>query len=201
MSSASLREDQAQAVRRRILDAALVVIEGGGEPTMRSVATAAQIAERTIYRYFATRDELQAALVPDLRARASAPMPASMSELERYARDLFTRFDENPRLVRALVTGPWAQEHFSRTRRANLAALQALVDEAFPGATASDRRSAAASLRVPLSGAGWLYLMHCGFDREAAIDHVHWLVRTVVEKLERSGVSDARRRSRQARPR
>jgi AcrR family transcriptional regulator len=182
----SLREEQAHAVSRRILLGALAVIEEGGDPHMRAVAAAAGISERTIYRYFPSRDELHAALMPELRARASAPMAESVSGLEQYVVDLFTTFDQNQKLVRALVAGSWAQRHFTQTRSANLDALQAIIDEAFPTVPAATRRSAAASLRVPLSGAGWLYLAHCGFDVETSVAHVQWLVRAVLEKLDRS---------------
>jgi AcrR family transcriptional regulator len=182
----SIRDAQADAVRERIVGAALAVIASGREPTMRSVAAAAGISERTIYRYYASLDALREAFLPELRKRASARLPDTAAELLDYARALFTTFDANQALVRALVRSPWSGKYTSHTRPRNLGQLQALIDEGFPDAPADTRRSAAAGLRVPLSGAGWVYLDDCGLSSDERIAHVQWLIRTVFEKLSAS---------------
>lgn len=188
--TSSLRRDQAISVRQRILAAGLEVVESGGEPNMRAVASAAAISERTVYRYFGSRDELFAALVPELRARVSAPMAEDISGLEVYVRRLFTQFDRNAALARALAKAAWAPT--GMTRPANLRALRAIIDAAFPTVPAADRESASAALRVPMSAVGWAYLADCGLELEASIAHVQWLVRAVLEKLqEQSGGNHA----------
>jgi AcrR family transcriptional regulator len=182
MSATSpLRRDQANAVRERILVATIEVIEAGGEPSMRAVAQAAEISERTIYRYFASRDELQSAVVPILRERAGAPMAENIADLPDYIRRLFTTFDQNAQLARALTRAAWVPTNVSRPE--NLRALRKLIDAAYPQAAKADRESAAASLRVLLSASGWAYLADCGFDLETSIRHVQWMTRTVTEKL------------------
>lgn len=183
-STSPLRRDQANAVRERILDATLEVIEAGEEPNMRSVAQAAAISERTMYRYFASRDELFAATVPLVRQRASAPMAQDVAGLPDYVRRLFTTFDQNARLTRALIRASWVPSHV--TRSANLKALREIVDAAYPGAAKADRDSATASLRVLYSAAGWAYLADCGFDLEQSIRHVQWMTETVMDKLSQS---------------
>jgi AcrR family transcriptional regulator len=177
----ALRRDQASAVRERILVAILEVIEAGEEPSMRSVAQAAEISERTLYRYFASREELFAAVLPILRKRASAPMAETVEALPDYVRRLFTTFDQNARLARALTTSSWAPTNVSRP--ANLQALRKLIDAGFPDAAKAERESAAAGLRVLYSAASWAYLADCGLGREASIRHVQWMTRTVLEKL------------------
>jgi AcrR family transcriptional regulator len=185
-----LRRDQATAVRERILAAALEVIEAGEEPTMRAVAKAAEVSERTVYRYFAARDELFTGLVPIIRERASAPMAACADGLPDYVRRLFSTFDRNAQLARALATAAWVPTRVSRP--ANLRALGALVDAAFPEAPRADRVSAAATLRALYSAAGWAYLTDCGFGLEESVRHVQWLTRAVMEKLKRdAGGNDA----------
>jgi AcrR family transcriptional regulator len=186
----SLRSDQARAVRERILLAALAEVEAGGEPTMRAVARRAGVAERTIYRYFTTREALQEAVLHEIRTRSSAPMAESVDGLADYLRELFTTFDRNRRLVRVLLTAPWSPTPVTRPR--NLEALRRLLDAAFPGAPEADRASAAASLRVLYSAAGWLYLADCGLDLEASIRHVHWNTEVVLARLrEASGAQHA----------
>jgi AcrR family transcriptional regulator len=193
MSLASpLRRDQANAVRDRILQATIDVIESGGEPNMRAVAQVAEISERTIYRYFASLDELQSAVVPILRERASAPMAECIEELPDYIRRLFTTFDQNAQLARALTRAAWVPTNVSRSE--NLRALRKLIDAAYPKASKADRESSAVSLRVLLSASGWAYLSDCGFDLEASIRHVQWMAKTVTDKLcKQSGEAHARK--------
>jgi AcrR family transcriptional regulator len=186
----TLRRDLAAAVRERILVAALQVIEAGEEPTMRAVAKAAEVSERTVYRYFASREELLTGLVPRLRERASAPIAERVDGLPDYVRRLFTTFEANARLARALATAAWVPT--SVTRAANLKALQSVIDAAFPAAPEADRASAAAGLRALYSAAGWAYLTDCGFGLEESIRHVQWLTGAALEKLKKdSGGEDA----------
>lgn len=177
----SLRRDQAAAVRERILAATLAVIEAGEEPTMRAVAQAAGIAERTLYRYFPAREDLYGAITPILSKRVSAPMADHVDGLEAYVERLFRAFAESAPLARALVTARWVPTRV--TRPANLAALQKLLDRAFPKAPKPARESAAASLRVLYSAAAWVYLADCGFDVEESIRHVQWNTTVVLDKL------------------
>jgi AcrR family transcriptional regulator len=106
--------NQASAVRDQILLAAIGVIESGEEPSMRAVAKAAEIAERTLYRYFASREQLLAAVMPILRERASASMADDVDGLLDYIRRLFTTFDQNAGLARALATAAWAPMNITR---------------------------------------------------------------------------------------
>lgn len=171
-------------MRERIIDAAVEVIESGHEPTMRSVAKQAGVSERTMYRYFPARDDLFAALTPVLRVRASAPMAESVDGLETYARRLFTTFDADAELVRALVAAPWASAAFRKSRPEHLRALESVLTRAFPDVPPADRRNAAATLRVALSGAGWVHLCDLGFSLQQTINHARWLIRTIIGNLE-----------------
>src|SRR3954470_14566649 len=56
----SLREEQANATRERILSAVAGLVEQGAADTLTvpDVAEASGISLRTIYRHYATRDEL-----------------------------------------------------------------------------------------------------------------------------------------------
>lgn len=180
----SLRQDQAHAVRERILAATIQVIEAGEEPSIRAIAQAAEISERTMYRYYATREELHAAVMPLIRERASTPMAGSVEALPEYVRRLFTAFDANARLARALVHAAWVPVNV--TRSANLRALRSIIDARYPKASKADRESAAASLRVLYSAACWAYLADCGFDLEASIRHVEWNTKAVLDRLRHS---------------
>jgi len=179
----SLREAQALAVRERLLDGAVELIEAGEEPSMRAVAKRAEVGERTVYRYFPRREDLHEAVRLKLSGKAGSEICDSVDGLEDYVRTLYTRFGEHPQLIAALVRADWAATHFRESRRRNLDDLRRLLDDAYPGAPATERQAVALALRVPLSGAGWLYQRDCGLDTEAAIAQGQWLVRTMLERL------------------
>lgn len=76
-ASSRSRADRKQETRRRILDAALHLVEEGRSPDalgLREVARAAGMAAPSIYNHFADMDELGLALVDDalIRLRAIA---------------------------------------------------------------------------------------------------------------------------------
>ncbi len=194
---AALREAHSESTRARIVDAAFALVEAGEEPTMRAVARAAGVGERTIYRYFETHDALALALYPRFRGRAGVPLPDAFDALPGYVRDLFATFDRNARLITTMDTAPWMLPHFEKTRRRNLDALRELVAAAFPEAPEEDRAAGASALRVVLSGAGWRYLrLSCSLSQEAVVEHALWVLETVATRLGAARAPRGRKRGR-----
>jgi AcrR family transcriptional regulator len=179
-----LRERNQEATRARLLEAAVAAIERGVEPTMRGVADEAGVGERTVYRYFESRDALVEALSPVLGGRLGVPLCDDVAGLERYASDLFGVFERNRALVVGTLHSAWMAPQFKRSRRGNLDAMRALVDKAYPAAAADDRAAAASALRSALSGSSWVYLREsCGMKPAEVVAHAQWLVRTLRAKL------------------
>jgi AcrR family transcriptional regulator len=186
----SLRETHVEATREALIDTAIALIERGEPATMRSVAAEAGVAERTIYRYFETRDALADAVRAKVAPRAGVPLPAHASELLEYVRRLFETFDANGGLIVGLTTSSSSREDFKRTRKTNLDAMRALMDAAYPRAPATDRLSAAASLRALLSGSGWVYLRYsCALPNEEVIAAGQWAVEAAFARLSRAGAA------------
>lgn len=161
MSSArkSLREEQVDATRERLVDAAMALLQTpGADLSMRSLARAAGISERTVYRYFANREQLEAAVGPLLFAKTSAHLPVDVEGLHAYVDTLFDRFEENRELTWGMV-GWIAREPYPHpSRQRNLAGLRALIDRGFPDAPEALRADASAGLRSLVSGESWCYL-------------------------------------------
>jgi AcrR family transcriptional regulator len=175
----SLREENAAETRELLLTTALTIIERGEEPTMRAIAHEARVGERTVYRYFETRDALHLALVPKLSGRMGVPLCETYAELTTYATDLYRAFETNRQLNITMLTASWAQPAFTRSRKKNLADMRRLVDAAFPAAPADARSAATSVLRNHLSGSGWMYLrVSCALSMNELMAHTRWLIRS-----------------------
>ena len=171
-------------MRTELLDAAVLVVIDGDEPTMRAVAARAGVGERTIYRYFASREGLRDAVAAHLRPLLGVPLCETADELETYAERLFDRFEDNRELTIAFVGSGWSRPELAASRTANLTALRSLLESAHPAATAADLDHAAASLRTVLSGAGWVYQREsCGLSPDEVVATAIWLIRLVRRQL------------------
>lgn len=160
------------------------IIESSEEPTMRGCAIEAGISERTIYRYFPSFDDLGLALTPEFMTRSTVALPESFDALSAYAHELFTTFDQNQALITAMTDGKWMRPYLAESRRKNLTDLQQLIDKDFPNAPVQQRQAAAESLRVVLSGTGWVYLrISCAIPNDEVIGSAVWLIETVTERL------------------
>src|SRR5690242_9180837 len=105
--SLSLADRQTDLTRRLILDTASALLEGNtalGELTVRAVAKQANISERTVFRYFATREEFLDGVAEAVSAKMELPpAPSTVEELIAAPRALFVRFEAVRELTRAAL--------------------------------------------------------------------------------------------------
>lgn len=181
----SIRAEHAERTRTRLIEAGLALLARGAEDlTLRAVAVEAGISERTLYRYFETREQFAEALSPRLRERSSVPLPGSAEALNTYARALFETFERNRPLIEGMLASEGAREDLRRSRARNLEAMRALIDASFPRAPKRDRIAAATALRVLLAGSSWVYLrVSCGLENEALIAHAEWTIEAILARL------------------
>jgi AcrR family transcriptional regulator len=75
------------------------------------VAAAAGLTERTLYRHFSSRDELMAAVWVRVNEIVRTPnMPDTPERLIEQPRQMFPAFDDQERLIRAIVSTPQGRE-------------------------------------------------------------------------------------------
>ncbi|MCC5953171.1 MAG: TetR family transcriptional regulator [Acidimicrobiia bacterium] len=187
-SDASMTATQRNVARTRddLIGAAVRLVERSEEPTMRAVAAAAGVGERTVYRYFESREGLAEAVAEAIGPRLGVPLCASLDELHDYVDALFAVFEANHGITVATVTSPWVQPYLAQSRSRNLRDMTDLVRSAFPGVDPDELTSAAAALRTALSGAGWVYQREsCALPAAAVVANAHWLVDTVTARLAR----------------
>jgi AcrR family transcriptional regulator len=104
--TSSLREAHKALTQERIVDAALALFEAEDPDslTLARVAHAAGVTERTIYRHFATRDELIHASWARMNQQLSnPPAPDSAAALVAHPRHMFPEFEARAALIRAVV--------------------------------------------------------------------------------------------------
>jgi AcrR family transcriptional regulator len=138
-----LREQQAAATRRRILDATVRVIAGGlADVTVPAVARTAGVSVPTVYRHFATKRALLAALQPHLQQQAGIDRivaPTSLGGLRGTLERLIGGLDNLDDVTRAALASP-ASEAVRRVHAPNrLKLARSLLDGLVDGLSEVDR--------------------------------------------------------------
>lgn len=186
--SLSLVDRQTDLTRRLILDTAVALLEGStplGELTVRAVAKQANVSERTVFRYFATREEFLDGVADAVRDKlALPPAPSTVEELLAAPRALYTRFEA----VREVTRAALHTDLFHRMRESHAkvrwTAVQAIVDAAAPRRSERERRLAAANIRFYLAASTWHYFrFYFRFSLEDAIACAEMAIRQSLDGL------------------
>lgn len=186
----SLTERLADQTRQWLVDAAVELLEQDPESALVNAAIAkrAGVSDRTVYRYFPTRDTLLDALAQDLARRlAVPPVPDIAAGLPAFAHALFASFERQAPLTRAALR----PEVFGRMRDGQAAqrwtALQALMDCEFPVVDPDERRMATTNIRYLLAATTWRYYRdNFGFSAEEAARCVATAVGHILGGLEKT---------------
>jgi AcrR family transcriptional regulator len=183
----SLADRQSELTRKLILDAALETLEAApaGELTMRLVAKRAAISERTVFRYFATREEFLDAVAAAFHARLDLPpTPRTLEELLAYPRALYTCFEESASLNKAALQSEFGERLRSAQGKSRWIALRKLVDRIAPQQSERTRKIAGANIRFYLAASSWFYFrFHFGFSLEDSITCAETSIRQSLKAL------------------
>lgn len=189
-----LRERQAAATRRAILEAAaeLILSDGLTDFSMREVASRAGVAERTVYHHFPSRQELldglNAWVTEQLEERRLQADPREIEDLPGRVAAIFAAFDEIGVPARAMARLSASQGMRSEGYRERTAAFRerfADVLDTLP-ADQADRRFAV--LRHLVSSTTWLTLRdEFGLEGDEAARAVSWALETLLDDLRRPG--------------
>lgn len=192
--NSSLRREQAEATRERIVAAMASILEEGGSAeaaTNKTVAERAGVTEITVYRHFPSRDALLRGMWEYLNNRTGAAvgMPRSEAEIASKLPLLFETFDAQPgRILAALTTAQGREMRSSldgERREAFLKALAGAGDLA-----EADRVKAAAVLQLLHSAYSWLSLREQWSLRgPEAADAVGWAIETLINDIKTRGAA------------
>ncbi|MGJ0506942.1 MAG: TetR/AcrR family transcriptional regulator [Methylocystis sp.] len=189
---ASLAARHSDFTQRLIVDAAITLLAEAPvrELSIRSAAKQAGVSERTVFRYFQTREDFLDAVATEMAARLKVPVdPADVGELLDYPRAIFSRFEETAALTRAALHS----ELYDRMRRVDTekraGAIRVLVDRVAPGRSEAAREIASAQIRYYLIATTWhYYRFYFGFDQETCIRAAR---QAIAQALRGLGVEDA----------
>jgi AcrR family transcriptional regulator len=189
---------RADLTEKLILDAALQTLEGGSVEglTLGAVARHAGISERTIFRYFASRELFLDAVARELARRMNlAPPPNSLAELRAYPRALYESFEANSGVLKVAVRSELFQRLVATSARERWVAVRRIIDDYAPRAPERARKIAAANIRFYLGASTWHYFR---FLLEFSLDDTIACAGTVVEQslagLSKAGEKPAPRR-------
>lgn len=159
----SLKERHSAATRELILNTAIGLLKDSGvsDLTVRAVAATAGMSERTVFRYFANRDEFLDAVAQRVIEEMDTPAPpASIDELLSLPDRLYRSFEKN----RELVTAVLHTDIFNRVRagvaRGRWTTVRDLIDTYAPTRSEEQRRRASTNINYYLSATTWNYYRH-----------------------------------------
>ena len=156
----SLVDRHTDATQCLILESAVVLLERHGvkDLTVRAVARHAGMSERTVFRYFATRDDFLDAVASEVQAQLETPSPpGTIDALPSYPGLLYPCFEAKADLVKAALH----TELFERLREAvgdyRWREVGALVAACGVHRTPRDQRIAATNICYYLTATTWHY--------------------------------------------
>lgn len=188
MSNPTLAERQADFTERLILDAAVQLLEGGAtspEVTVRAAAKAAGISERTVFRYFATREAFLDAIATRVRSELDLPpLPDTIEELLVQPAKLFASFEKKLNLTVASLHTEIFQRLLAKPGKDRWSAVQKLIEGYAPHASAQTQRLTLANITYLLSAPTWhYYRFYFGLTPDDAVRCAEIAIQQALEAL------------------
>ena len=180
-----LRAEQAEATRARILDAVIRVIAGGlAYVSIPAVAREAGVSVPTVYRHFATKRDLLAAVYPHAARQAGLSelvAPRSIDELLDVLPSYFERTDSLGDLARLAMASPGSDSVRALNMPDRVAMFRRIADSLVPKPSEADRdRIARVLVILTASSTLRLWRDQLGSSVEEVAGDVDWVIRAVI---------------------
>jgi AcrR family transcriptional regulator len=192
----SLRERRRQETTEQILDAVLDLMadEGIAALTMEAVAERVGVSLRTVYRYFPDRASLLTAALARHNEAVPFESPTSPDQIGAVYGAVFSRFDDTPAIVQAVLA---ARVAGSVRWEARSNRIREIEDALAPACDHLPRETAeqATAVIVYLANAlAWLSLRdESGLDGHQSGAAITWAIDTLVTDLHRRNQRASRR--------
>jgi AcrR family transcriptional regulator len=183
--TSKLRADQLQETRARILDATVpLMARGVASLSIPAVAREAGVSVPTVYRHFATKQQLIEAIYPHVMQRAAInqqPPPRSISELRDVVRWYLGHLDSLDDQARAVMASGAADEVRRATMPNRVAVFRGVADSVEPKLADADR-DRLARLLVVVTQSSSLRMWHdnLGLSVVEVAEEINWLVKAAI---------------------
>lgn len=182
--TSSLRQLQTDATRRLIVDSgiALLTENPSHQVSHEAIGARADMAPRTVYRYFPSRAELLDAMWEELDQRLGlSELPETAIELMVLIPELFRRLDAQAPVVEALITSTTGHEMSRRTDERRLKSIERALLTATAHLSRRDRDRLVALVRVLTSPMTWYVLRQkTRVTGDQPAEAVDWALRTLI---------------------
>lgn len=192
-----LRAEQAAMTRDRIVDAAVELLSRGdaAEIGMQDVADHAGVSVRTVYRYFATREDLFDAIVSEINQRMeelAGPPPETPRDDLDATRDAVRAIYELEPLYRALFATQAGRESHQRASRRRREAFHEAYATELTGLGETEANLFGGLLHLVRSSTSVLFLKdYWGLNAEEAGRAFEWAIAVLTQAM-----SDPKQRER-----
>lgn len=182
----ALRQKQVEATRDHILEAAFhLLVEHPAQPfSHEAVARAAGVGARTVYRYFPAQSDLYAALWVRVRAQSGTVFPNAEEEILPHLGKMYRAFEENEKLVRAVMESPAGAQVRAQGAEEGLASFEKSLRGLTKGMAPAERRQVRAVFQGIHSGPFWQMLRdRGGLSGKEATAAASWAAGVLLEAL------------------
>lgn len=182
----SIRERQRAVTREAIRDAAIEVASEAGfaAMTMEKVAERAGVSPSTVYRYYADREDLLAAIMERDYEGIHVALPSTADEIADVIERGMADFDDDRALNRAIVIARVGQETNWTGRQQRVELGRRLLEEVTDNLDPEEARLAKAVIIYLAGGLAWLSMAdESGLDGAQAGRAAGWAIRTLIADL------------------
>ena len=183
----SLREEQAEATRAKIIDALAALIAEGHPPTIAvgAIAARAGVAEPTVFHHFPTKQALFQALASKQFGLVTAGIdPHRPEDLAAAIRMVYQRSEGIEPLVRWTLSNPLARTTERPRRGDRMGLLRAALAEVLSRLSPTDAahlERLALLLSSPLASLYWKDYL--GLSADESADVAAWALLTLIDHL------------------
>jgi AcrR family transcriptional regulator len=185
-----LREAQAEVTRKRILDAVGRMMSQPGMPelTFSAIATEAEVAERTIYRHFPTKEAILEAFWHHINAELGmAHYPESVDEILAVMPGVYEGYDKRASLIRAHLSNPAGREMRLQVVPRRQEAYRKILAQELEGADARTVRNAYCVIQLLFSARAWDSISeNWGLSGKQAAEACSWAIRILLKEIQRA---------------
>jgi AcrR family transcriptional regulator len=184
----ALREKQATTTRDHLLGAAFeLLVEHPDRPfSHEAVAKAAGVGARTVYRYFPAQADLLEALWVQVRKQSGTVFPTTEAEIVPQIGVLYRAFDQNEKLVRAVMESSAGARVRARGAEEGRASFDQSLKKVVRGRSPVERRQVRAVFHAIHSGPFWQMLRdRGGLSGPETIAAASWAAQALLDTLRR----------------